>query len=125
MCSQSPNVALALSASWEQLVLLAAANRLAAALPRAVERAETGRAELETTVGSAADTLSLHRVTSCRMLAARAGLQALVVEERFGHLGGQIKEVNRPTAADVYFHRPRPLTRLDKFILFAAAAAAA
>lgn len=38
-CSQPPNVALALSASWEQLVLVVAADRLAAALPGTVEGA--------------------------------------------------------------------------------------
>lgn len=97
LCSQPPNIALALSTSWKQLVLVAA-DRLAATLPGAMERAQTGCAELETTVVSAADPLSLHGVTPRRMLAARARLQALVTEERFGNLKGDIKEIlrNRP-----------------------------
>lgn len=98
-CSQPPDVALALSASGQQLVL-AAAGGPAAALPRAVEGAQAGGAELEGAVGSAADPFAFHRVTPGRVLAARAGLQALVAEERFGDLKRGKRRRSLP-------HRPR------------------
>lgn len=38
------------------------------------------------------------------MLASRAGLQPLVVEQGFGNLGGEIREtLNQPTTVDAHF----------------------
>lgn len=84
--SQPPNVALALSAAWQQSVLLATSNYLAPTLPGTVECTQAGCAEAEAAVGAAAHPLPLHRLAPCRMLAPRTRLEALVVEESFSDL---------------------------------------
>lgn len=57
MGSQSPDVPLALSASWQYDVLFATANRLAATFSRTMKSTETGCTKLKTTVIIAAQTL--------------------------------------------------------------------
>lgn len=58
--SQPPNVALALSAPWQQSVFPARADHLASALSGTVKSAQAGSAKLEAAVGMAAHTLALH-----------------------------------------------------------------
>jgi len=66
-----------------------ASGRVAEAVPRAVEGAHAGRAEGEAAVAAAAQPLLLHRVALGRVLAAGAGLQALVAEQGLGDLAGR------------------------------------
>lgn len=85
-CSQSPNVALALSTSWEQTVHFASASGPTSTLPGAMKGAQAWNTELKATVRPAAHSLPLHWMAPCWILTSRTRLEALIDEEGFSNL---------------------------------------